>query len=340
MYTTARPERRRAVGGLLLSMGLTSFLTGVTEPIEFSFMFLAPLLYAVHAVLTGTAMVLMHWLDVRLGFGFSAGLFDYVLNFRLAEKPLWLLPVGAGYFALYFALFRYAILRFDLRTPGREAEAPVAADAVAGAEAVAAVGSDDFVTALGGPGNLRSIDACTTRLRLEVLSQDAVDEAALRRLGAHGLVRPSATALQVVIGPTADQVAERIRQQLRGMASPSVSKPAAISRTTTVEPTGPATIGGSPTPAGMRSDEKTAIRDVLAALGGRHNVVEVEAASTRLLIRVRNDPVVDERNLRRAAPRGSVHAALQTWHVIVGPSSDAWARELRALCEISAASTA
>src|SRR3954471_12489888 len=121
MYVTARPERQRAVGGLLLSMGLTSFLTGVTEPIEFSFMFLAPALYAVHAVLTGTAAVLMHWLGVRLGFGFSAGLFDYLLNFRLAEKPLWLLPIGAAYFALYFVLFRYAIVRFDLRTPGREA---------------------------------------------------------------------------------------------------------------------------------------------------------------------------------------------------------------------------
>ena len=120
MYSTARPERRRVVGGLLLSMALTSFLTGVTEPIEFAFMFLAPVLYAVHAVLTGTAMWLMHWLDVRLGFGFSAGLFDYVLNFRLAEKPLWLLPIGAAYFALYFGLFRWAILRFDLRTPGRE----------------------------------------------------------------------------------------------------------------------------------------------------------------------------------------------------------------------------
>jgi PTS system N-acetylglucosamine-specific IIC component len=101
-------------------MSLTSFLTGVTEPIEFTFMFLAPLLYALHAVLTGLAMVLMYAIDCRLGFSFSAGLFDYVLNFKFAEHPLYLLPVGVGYFALYYGVFRWAILRFDLKTPGRE----------------------------------------------------------------------------------------------------------------------------------------------------------------------------------------------------------------------------
>src|SRR5690606_38995515 len=100
MYRSARPERRKAVGGLLLSTALTSFLTGVTEPIEFAFMFLAPMLYGIHAVLTGVAMVLMDALGIRLGFGFSAGLFDYVLNFNLATRAWWLLPIGLGYFAL------------------------------------------------------------------------------------------------------------------------------------------------------------------------------------------------------------------------------------------------
>src|SRR4051812_24239436 len=102
MYRTALPERRRATGGLMLSMALTSFLTGVTEPIEFTFMFLAPWLYALHAVLTGAAMVTMDLLRVRLGFGFSAGFFDYALNFNKSTHPLWLLPVGLVYFALYY----------------------------------------------------------------------------------------------------------------------------------------------------------------------------------------------------------------------------------------------
>ena len=126
MYHAAAPERRKAVGGLLFSIALTSFLTGVTEPIEFSFMFLAPVLYAVHAVLTGVAMALMDLLDVRLGFGFSAGLFDYALNFTQATRPLLLIPIGLAYFALYYGLFRFFIVRLDLKTPGREAQ-PAAA---------------------------------------------------------------------------------------------------------------------------------------------------------------------------------------------------------------------
>lgn len=130
MYRTAKPENKQAVGGLLFSMALTAMLTGVTEPVEFAFMFLAPALYAIHAVLTGLAMALMHALNIKLGFGFSAGLFDYLLNFGLSTKPLLLIPVGIGYFALYYVLFVFFIKKFDLKTPGRE-DAMVAVAAVA-----------------------------------------------------------------------------------------------------------------------------------------------------------------------------------------------------------------
>src|SRR6185312_777361 len=116
MYHTALPERRRAVAGLLGSIALTSFVTGVTEPIEFTFMFLAPFLFVVHAILTGVAFIIMNALNVRLGFGFSAGLFDYVLNFSRATHPLLLLPVGALYFGLYYGLFRVAIVKLNLKT--------------------------------------------------------------------------------------------------------------------------------------------------------------------------------------------------------------------------------
>ena len=133
MYHTARSERRAAVGGLLLSLGLTSFLTGVTEPVEFTFMFLAPVLYALHAVATGLAMVIMNLVGVRLGFSFSAGLFDYVLNFSHAQRPLLLLPIGAAYFALYYGVFRYCIVRLNLATPGREPDDASAAQPSAGA---------------------------------------------------------------------------------------------------------------------------------------------------------------------------------------------------------------
>jgi len=283
MYHAALPARRRAAGGLLLSMALTSFLTGVTEPIEFTFVFLAPALYALHAVLTGTAMVLMDLLGVRLGFGFSAGLFDYVLNYGQATRPLLMLPVGLLYGLVYYATFRFVIARFGLGTPGRESdETPVA---VAGADrsgnAVA------FVRALGGAGNVRALDACTTRLRVVVASQSAVDDAALKALGARGLIRPTADTLQVVVGPVADQLAGEIRRGLRG---------------------GPA--GASP------SLDYAAL---LAALGGAANVRAVDANATRLLVGVAEDARVDETALAAASPRGFARPARGSVHVIVGP---------------------
>ena len=172
MYRTAAPEKRTATGGLLFSMALTSFLTGVTEPIEFTFMFLAPSLYAVHAILTGAAMVLMDLVDCKLGFGFSAGLFDYVLNFTLARRiRCTSFPCGLAYSAVYYFVFRYFILRFNLATPGRGAD-----DATASAQPVGdAERADRFVTALGGAANLREVEACTTRLRLVLADRARID---------------------------------------------------------------------------------------------------------------------------------------------------------------------
>ena len=207
MYRNALPERRKAVGGLLLSVALTSLLTGVTEPIEFTFIFLAPLLFVVHAILTGLSMVIMDALGVKLGFGFSAGLFDYVLNYGLATRPLLLLPVGAAYFLVYYATFNWCIRHFNLATPGREPEGEVAAPA-----AISGDRGAQFVAALGGRSNLKSIDACTTRLRLTLGDPAAVDEPALRSLGARGIVRPGGDAMQIVVGPIADQLVEEMRE--------------------------------------------------------------------------------------------------------------------------------
>jgi PTS system N-acetylglucosamine-specific IIC component len=120
IYQRARPEHKKAVGGIMLSAGLTSFLTGVTEPLEFAFMFVAWPLYVVHAVLTGTSMALTNALGIKDGFGFSAGLFDYVLNWNIATNPALILVIGAGYAALYYFLFLYIIQRFNMKTPGRE----------------------------------------------------------------------------------------------------------------------------------------------------------------------------------------------------------------------------
>ncbi|WP_294311064.1 PTS transporter subunit EIIC, partial [uncultured Sphingomonas sp.] len=207
MYHEALPERKKAVGGMLFSLALMSFLTGVTEPIEFSFMFLAPVLYAFHAVLTGLSEALMNALGVRLGYTFSAGLFDYVINFGKATKPLLLLPIGTAYALIYYAVFRFAIRRWNLQTPGREVEAAAEGEATE----IAGGRGASFVAAMGGSTNLSEIAACTTRLRLIVVDPAQVDEPALKRLGARGILRPSPSGVQVVLGPIADAVAMEMR---------------------------------------------------------------------------------------------------------------------------------
>lgn len=274
MYHAAAPERRRAVGGLFLSLGLTSFLTGVTEPIEFTFMFLAPLLYALHAVLTGIGMVVMDALGVQLGFGFSAGLFDYLLNFGLATRPLLLLPVGLAYAAIYYGTFRWCIARFDLKTPGREAAAEPSAPPVA----PGGTRAEALIAALGGAGNLLSVDACTTRLRLTLARPDAADEAALRVLGARGVVRPGGDALQVVLGPTADAVAGEMREALRSAA-----------------PLGDAAV---------------------AALGGATNIARTERVAGRLRVTLRFAEAIDAAALTRAVPRGWMRVADDVLHLL------------------------
>ncbi len=300
MYRAAKPERRAAVGGLLLSMGLTSFLTGVTEPIEFSFMFAAPALYAVHAVLTGLSMMTMALLDVKLGFGFSAGLFDYVLNYGKATHPLLLLPIGAGYFAVYYLVFRYAIIWLNLKTPGREDE-EVIADAGLPAERGRA-----FALALGGAANLTHIDACTTRLRLEVRDSAAIDEKALRSLGARGVLRPSKTTLQIVLGPIADMVASEIRAALGGLATAPAPKAAPVAAVT----------------------PKDASR-LLAALGGVGNLREIDARSTRLRVTLADAGKIDVATLQAVAPRGMARPAPDCLHLLIGADAEALAAGLK-----------
>jgi N-acetylglucosamine PTS system EIICBA or EIICB component len=329
MYHTALPERRRAVAGLLASIALTSFLTGVTEPVEFSFMFLAPALYAVHALLTGLAFIIMNALHVRLGFGFSAGLFDYVLNYKFATHPLLLLPVGAAYFGLYYGVFRFAIVRFDLKTPGREdIESTAAAAAIAGAAAAAAAPAArvrSYIAALGGAGNLESVTACTTRLRLIVRTQETVDTEALKRLGARGVVKPSATALQVVIGPTADQLAGEIREALASMPRESPRADAARAALTPEPASGLEAAAAAPAP------RKDVLEGLLAALGGRANVRSVEPASSRLRIGVRSTQAIDPAAIRKLGMRGVAIAASDCVHVIVGPAAPAAGASLREL---------
>jgi PTS system N-acetylglucosamine-specific IIC component len=325
MYHTALPERRRAVGGLLGSIALTSILTGVTEPIEFTFIFLAPALYALHALLTGVAFIIMNALHVRLGFGFSAGLFDYVLNFNRATRPLWLLPVGAAYFALYYGLFRLVIVRFDLKTPGRDAgEAPAAAPGAVPLPRAAA-----WIVALGGSANLKSVDACTTRLRLIVASQSAVDTDALRRLGARGLVRPSAEALQVVVGTTADQLAGEMRAALQGRQLAGAADVAAARESVSANPPLPDSRAITAQMSGKTWSGDA--RALLAALGGGANVRSVATAASRLRIGLQDATRLDRAALGAMGLRGVALPRPDCVHLIVGPQAGAAAAALRQL---------
>lgn len=316
MYHAAKPEKRKAVGGMLASLALTSFLTGVTEPIEFSFMFLAPALYGIHAVLTGVSMALLDVLHVKLGFTFSAGLFDYVLNFGKATRPLWLLPIGLVYAGLYYGLFRWAIARFDLKTPGREDDeaAPVQAVATGGGRGA------DFVQALGGAGNLQSVDACTTRLRLIVADQAAVSEAALKALGARGIVRPSDKALQVVLGPIADAVAGEIRA--------AMGRPAPAAQSVQVQARPQADQAAS-TSAPSQADEARA-QAILAAIGGPANLRQVTANASRLRLVLANPAALNQTALQNAQTRGSLQINQNVVHLIVGADAEALGRALRA----------
>ena len=288
MYHEALPERRKAVGGLLVSLALTSFLTGVTEPIEFSFMFVAPLLFGIHAVLTGLAHVIMNLLGVRMGFGFSAGLFDYVLNYSLATRPLMLLPVGAGYALAYYGIFRFAIRRWNLPTPGREPAEQVATEEVSQGERGPA-----FVKALGGAGNLREVGACTTRLRLIVEDQARIDEAGLKALGARGILKPSAEALQVVLGPIADAVAMDIRAALdRPPTAPTQSIPASPSSET--------------------------LPDAIArAVGGRKNILSATLHHGRWRIELIDENLVPEHSSDRDSIRSIAKVSPNLVHVLV-----------------------
>lgn len=311
MYHAAPRSRRAQVGGLLLSLALTAFLTGVTEPIEFSFMFLAPLLYAMHAVLTGISMAVMNMLDVKLGFTFSAGAFDYALSYGLSTNGWMMIPVGLVYFVLYYIVFRWAIVRFDLPTPGRE---PQLASASAPVGAGAGERGPAFVKALGGAANLVSVGACTTRLRLVTNDDSAIDEPALKALGARGILHLRGGGLQVILGPIADAVADDIRIAVRDHGK-TLETPAAAASDAAL--------------SDARLDEDSR-RAWLAALGGADNIRSIAAvAATRLRLELAERDRLDETALNSLGTAGIQRLESGVIHLVVGRQANAVAAGLR-----------
>lgn len=213
MYHTAKDSKKKTAAGLLLAASLSSFVTGVTEPLEFSFMFLAPGLYVIHALLTGISAAVVTILGPRAGFNFSAGLVDYVLSFKapMAVKPFMLIPVGLVFAVIYYVVFRFVITRFDLHTPGREDDDTDETKVVLANNDYTAV-ARTILEGLGGPSNVTSIDNCITRLRLEIKDYTRVDEKKIKSAGVAGVIRPSKTAVQVIIGTQVQFVADEFKK--------------------------------------------------------------------------------------------------------------------------------
>ncbi|HBY5775300.1 TPA: PTS N-acetyl glucosamine transporter subunit IIABC [Klebsiella pneumoniae] len=252
MYLAAPKARRPMVGGMLLSVAITAFLTGVTEPLEFLFMFLAPLLYLLHAVLTGISLFIATALGIHAGFSFSAGAIDYVLMYSLpaASKNVWMLLVmGVVFFFVYFLLFSAVIRMFNLKTPGREDKAAdvVMEEANSNTEEGLTQLATSYIAAVGGTDNLKAIDACITRLRLTVGDSAKVNDAACKRLGASGVVKLNKQTIQVIVGAKAESIGDEMKKVVtRGpvaAAAPAgnvataapAAKPQAVANAKTVE---------------------------------------------------------------------------------------------------------
>ena len=329
MYHEAPKERRAMVFGLLASMALTSLLTGVTEPIEFSFMFLAPVLYVIHALLTGISLAICSALGIHLGFTFSAGLIDYILNYGLSTRGWWALPLGVIYAVVYYGLFRFFIRKFNMATPGREPAAEeeqiesfAAGGFVSPVAGAAVPRAQRYIAALGGASNLSVVDACTTRLRLSVVDANKVSESELKTIGARGVLKRGSTNVQVIIGPEADIIADEIRTVIAQGGGDAVKPVAAAAPAVAAAPVAPVATasgaqGGPLDPDPLRW---------LAVFGGSGNVVSLDAvAATRLRIVVRDPSAVDR---QRLATLDTAWVSADTFHIVVGDAAQRYAAQL------------
>ena len=283
IWHTAKPEQRMKVGGIMISAALTSFLTGITEPIEFAFMFVAPALYLAHAILAASTQFVANTLHMHMGFTFSQGGIDFlVFNVlgRFAQRWQLVLVLGPAYGVLYYATFRWAILTFNLKTPGREDEVQV--------EQVQSAGNEHprrLLEAFGGPGNIESLDACITRLRVTVRNAAAVDQALLKALGASEVFRIG-SSFQAIFGPQSENLKTAMEQV---MGAPRLIAPALPS---VAEPV--------PAPT-LRADQIIQADAIQAALRGSSNILSVSAvASSRLRVRLADPSLIDESALEVA----------------------------------------
>ncbi len=318
MWQAARPEQRAKVGGIMVSAALTAFLTGITEPIEFAFLFVAPVLYAVHALLAGAAYFLCIVLGIKHGFTFSHGLIDYVVLFPKSHHALWLLVLGPIWAAVYYGVFSFAIRRFNLLTPGREIETE-------SVRAAREISGDQFalqlIRAFGGRANIVNLDACITRLRVKLADITKASPDKLKALGAAGVIVVG-DGLQAIFGTRSENLKTEMEDYLK-TAGPEADE---------VEEVSPV---HAPPAAGVISklrDPDAARKTAawLAALGGAECVERVDAcAETRLRVVLRDDTHIDEPALRQAGIEAVIRLPGKTLHLLAGLNADQYAAEMR-----------
>lgn len=314
MWHCARPEQRTRIGSIMLSAALTSVLTGITEPIEFSFLFVAPLLYGIHALFSGLAFIIMHSLGAKLGYTFSHGLIDYVLFFVMDTKPALVLLVGPLYAGLYYFVFKTVILKFDLKTPGRELEEAVALNLAsdAGASGMA----KELVLAFGGEKNISNLDACITRLRVGVHEIEKVNQEKLKTLGASGVLVVG-SSVQAIFGTRSERLKIEMEEFLGG-ALASHPDSAAV-------PTEIATKIASQAPMATPFP----IHEMIEALGGIRNLKQIEScATTRLRLILNDESKINEAALKKSGVHGLMRFPNSTMHILVGLDAPQIAQEI------------
>ena len=317
MWHAARPGQRVKVGGMMMSAALTAFVTGITEPIEFAFLFVAPGLYVVHAFLAGFAYFLCVELGIKHGFTFSHGLIDYVVLFPKSHGAGWLLVIGPLWAAMYYGVFSFAIRRFNLLTPGREAEEPAAASGAASGDQFAL----QLVRAFGGRSNIVSLDACITRLRVKLADVAKARPDALKALGAAG-VMVVGDGMQAIFGTRSENLKTEMESYLKSagaeaddIAVPSAGKVASA-------------IGLYQVPPDAEAPRK--VSAYIAALGGPGNIIRVDAcAATRLRIVVRDASLVRESALRADGIAAVARLDGQILHLLADLNAELYAAEMR-----------
>ncbi|MDR0356703.1 MAG: glucose-specific PTS transporter subunit IIBC [Deltaproteobacteria bacterium] len=286
MWRSARPENRARVGGIMLSAALTSFLTGITEPIEFSFMFASPLLYGIHAVMTGVAFGLVNFLGGHLGYTFSQGGIDFLLYYSMDTKPWLVFILGPLCGLVYYAVFRTLIVLLDIKTPGR---LPSEQEVVMSSSEQDKFGfSQKIVWALGGRGNIAKLDNCITRLRVEVADPEKVDSRTLKSLGAAGVVKRG-QSVQAIFGTQVGIIKSDIDEFLKTAGdSAELPKHMAVALVADSEAAGEKTPERPVAPAAPEELEK-----IRRLLGGEDNIVNFKAAaSSRLIVSVKDKNLV------------------------------------------------